>query len=113
MVSDVCISDYSSLIFEYSLLERPILFLAHDLEDYYDWRGFYYPFEEMAPGPVATNTGEVVEYLLHLERRFDRRKVARFRERFMSSCDGHATERVLQLLEKVTAEKNGTDPETL
>ena len=95
MVSDVCISDYSSLIFEYSLFERPMIFLAYDLEDYYDWRGFYYPYEEMTPGPVVRTTGEVIDYLAHLEERFDRQKVADFREKFMSACDGHATERIL------------------
>lgn len=97
MVSDACISDYSSLIFEYSLFERPMLFLAYDLEDYYDWRGFYYPYEEMTPGPVLKNTEEVIDYLAHLEERFDRQRVAAFREKFMSACDGHATERILRI----------------
>lgn len=98
MVSGVCISDYSSLIFEYSLFERPMLFLAYDLEDYYDWRGFYYSYEEMTPGPVVRTTEEVIDWLSHLEERFDRRQVADFREKFMSACDGHATERILKLL---------------
>lgn len=40
MVSDICISDYSSLVFEFSLFERPMIFFAYDLEDYFDWRGF-------------------------------------------------------------------------
>ncbi|MDO5344172.1 MAG: CDP-glycerol glycerophosphotransferase family protein [Lachnospiraceae bacterium] len=98
MVSDVCISDYSSLIFEYSLFGRPMIFLAYDLEDYYDWRGFYYPYEEMTPGPVVRTTEEVIDYLAHLEERFDKKKVADFREKFMSACDGHATERILSLI---------------
>lgn len=95
MVSDACISDYSSLIFEYSLFERPMLFLAYDLEEYYDWRGFYYPYEEMTPGPVVKTTEEVIDYLAHVEERFDRQQVAAFRQKFMSACDGHATERIL------------------
>lgn len=51
--SDVCISDYSSLIFEYSLFERPMIFFAYDLDDYFDWRGFYYNYDELTPGPVV------------------------------------------------------------
>ncbi len=39
-VADICISDYSSLVFEYSLFEKPIVFFAYDLNNYFDWRGF-------------------------------------------------------------------------
>ncbi len=95
-VSDVCVSDYSSLIFEYSLFERPMLFFAYDLEDYFDWRGFYYDYEALTPGPVVATTAELVEQLRHVGE-LDLTPVRQFRKKFMSACDGHATERVLQL----------------
>lgn len=101
-VADICISDYSSLIFEYSLFEKPMAFFAPDLEDYFDWRGFYYNYEELTPGPVFRNQEELTDYLLHIEERFDRQRVADFRERFMSACDGCATERILNLVFKDT-----------
>ena len=94
-VADICISDYSSLVFEYSLFEKPMLFLAHDLDEYFDWRGFYYDYHELAPGPVVENTTGVIDYILNIEERFDRERVHEFRKKFMSSCDGHATERIL------------------
>lgn len=95
-VSDVCISDYSSLIFEYSLFDRPMIFFAYDLEDYFDWRGFYYDYEALTPGPIVTTTAELVETLQNIDR-LDLTPVRTFREKFMSSCDGHATERIIQL----------------
>lgn len=98
MVSDICISDYSSLIFEYSLFERPMIFFAYDLEDYFDWRGFYYDYAEMTPGPVCTETEEIICYIENIEKEFDRKKVTDFREKFMSACDGHATEKILEFL---------------
>ncbi len=97
-VSDVCISDYSSLVFEYSLFERPMLFYAYDLEEYFDWRGFYYPYHELAPGPVVRTNEEIIAYIQDLEHQFDRARVRKFREQFMSACDGHATERILRLV---------------
>lgn len=97
-VSDICISDYSSLVFEYSLFERPMLFYAYDLEDYFDWRGFYYNYEELAPGPVVYTNEEIIDWIMHLEERFDRNRVRSFRKRFMNACDGHATERILSLV---------------
>lgn len=96
MVSDICISDYSSLIYEYSLFERPMLFFAYDLEEYFDWRGFYYPYEELTPGPVCRTNEELIEWIRQVDTRFDRQRVADFKNKFMSACDGHATERILK-----------------
>lgn len=94
--ADVCISDYSSLVFEYALFERPMLFLAYDLEDYFDYRGFYYDYHELAPGPVVRDTAGVIDFVQHLDERFDLARVRAFKEKFMSSCDGRATERIIQ-----------------
>ena len=93
--SDVCVSDYSSLIFEYSLFERPMIFFAYDLDDYFDWRGFYYNYDELTPGPVVQETEEIIDYIRHLDARFDQAQVHAFKEKFMSSCDGHATDRIM------------------
>ena len=97
-VSDICISDYSSIVFEYSLFGRPMLFYAYDLEDYFDWRGFYYPYYDLAPGPVVRTNEEIIHYIQNIEHNFDRECVRKFREKFMAACDGHATERILQLV---------------
>ncbi len=94
-VSDICISDYSSLIFEYSLFGRPMIFFAYDLEDYFDSRGFYYDYGELTPGPVFKDTDKLTEYILKLEEGFDKNAVTAFRDKFMSACDGKATERII------------------
>lgn len=94
-VSDICITDYSSLIFEFSIFEKPMIFFAYDLANYFDWRGFYYNFEELTPGPVCYTNSEMIEYIEHIDERFDVDQVKAFRERFMSSCDGHATRRIM------------------
>lgn len=95
-VADICISDYSSLIFEYSLFERPMLFFAYDIEEYFDWRGFYYNYDELTPGPVFKTNREMIDYIQHIDERFNKQKVIEFRKKFMSSCDGHSTERILK-----------------
>ena len=95
---DLCISDYSSLIFEYSLFERPLVFFAYDLEEYGDWRGFYYDYEELTPGPVVRTTQEVIQYIRETEKEFDPERIRAFRNKFMSACDGHATDRLIELV---------------
>ena len=94
-VSDICISDYSSLVFEYSLFERPMIFLAHDLDEFFDRRGFYYDYDELTPGPVVKTTKEVIDYISDIDNLFDKEAVQNFRNKFMCSCDGHATERII------------------
>ena len=87
---------YSSVVFEYSLTLRPMCFFAYDLEEYGDWRGFYYPYEEMTPGPVVRTTREVADYAKATAETFDDAEIRVFRDKFMSACDGHATERIVQ-----------------
>lgn len=106
-VADLCISDYSSLVFEYSLFEKPMIFFAYDLEEYFDWRGFYYDYDELTPGPVCRTNEEMIDYIRNIDRLFDREKVARFRDKFMSACDGHSTERILR---KVMGHEFAEDP---
>ena len=95
-VTDICITDYSSLIFEYSLFEKPMIFFAYDLDEYFDWRGFYYSYHDMTPGPVCKTNQEMIDYIRDIDNRFDKQTVIDFRNKFMSSCDGHATERILK-----------------
>ncbi|MCM1081962.1 MAG: CDP-glycerol glycerophosphotransferase family protein [Clostridium sp.] len=96
-VSDICISDYSSLVFEYSLFERPMIFFAYDLEDYFDWRGFYFKYDEFVPGPICESGYQVMDYIKHIDTRFDKEQVRKFKEKYMSACDGHSTERIIKL----------------
>ncbi len=93
-LADICISDYSSLVFEYSLFERPILFFNFDMDEYNDWRGFYYDYDEMTPGPCFNTNRAMIDYIQHIDERFDRQRVIDFKNKFMSSCDGHSTERL-------------------
>lgn len=94
--ADVCVSDYSSLVFEFALFERPMIFLAPDRADYDDWRGFYYDYDELTPGPVVEDTQRVIDCITALEGGFDRPAVASFKEKFMGACDGHATDRIIE-----------------
>jgi len=91
LVSDVLITDYSSAIYEFSLLGRPMVFFAPDLEAYEAERGFYFDYRSGVPGPVFETTTEVAGYLR--AGRFDLERVARFRDESFDVADGHATER--------------------
>ena len=98
-VSDICVSDYSSLVCEFSLFERPIAFFVYDLDEYDQNRGLYYDFDEITPGPLCRTTDDLVTFIDNIDELFDKQKVIDFKNRFMSSCDGHATERIVDYIE--------------
>lgn len=91
---DICISDYSSLVFEYALFNKPILFFAYDLDEYNDWRGFYYDYDELTPGPILYDTDQLIEAIKAVEKDFNDSEIKKFKEQFMSACDGKATDRI-------------------
>ena len=98
--ADICISDYSSLVFEYSLFEKPMIFYAYDYDNYCDWRGFYYDYSEFTPVPVVQTEDELLNSIKNIDTQFDKQKVIDFKEKFMGSCDGHATERIIALMKE-------------
>lgn len=96
-VSDICITDYSSLIFEYSLFERPMYFFAFDLDEFYDYRGFFYDYNEFVPGPIVKTSAELTKKIKTGEG-FDKSALKAFRERFMGACDGNSTKRIVDYI---------------
>lgn len=99
---DALITDYSSLIFEYSLLDKPIIYYPYDFKDYVDERGFYYPYEDYVYGEVAYNTSELVYAINTCFSNYSEYQVKRgiFKERFMSNCDGKSTKKLLNMVFK-------------
>ncbi|EDL53904.1 teichoic acid biosynthesis protein F [Vibrio mediterranei AK1] len=97
LCSDMLISDYSSLIFDYAILERPIIFYMYDLDSYLVNRGLYLTVDEL-PGPICMTTVDVVEAIKKND--FDMDNIIRFKERFCSHDDGNACLRVFEIIKK-------------
>ena len=94
LISDVLITDYSSAIFEYSLLERPMAFFAPDLDAYERERGFYFDYRSGVPGPVFTETRALGRWLR--EGPVDLERVRRFRDASFEVADGRASQRFVE-----------------
>lgn len=63
-VADVLVTDYSSIVFEYCLLERPIVFYAYDRKLFEEeGRSFYENYEDFVPGPVVQSQQELMDAL--------------------------------------------------
>ena len=92
LVSDVLVTDYSSAIYEFALLDRPMVFFAPDYEAYEAERGFYFDYRTGVPGPIFETSEALADYLRAGE--FDLARVARFRRELFAIADGRSTARV-------------------
>lgn len=99
LISDMLITDYSSVFFDYANLKRPMLFFVYDIENYRDrLRGFYFDFEASAPGPLVKTTDEVIREIKAQEEKgfVPDENSAAFYEQFCGLEDGHASQRVIE-----------------
>ncbi len=90
--ADYLVADYSSLIFEYALLDKPMIFFAYDLEKYKRDRSFYFEYESFVPGRIVMTNEEIAASILSDS--CQQEKIADFRKKYMSACDGKCIERI-------------------
>jgi CDP-glycerol glycerophosphotransferase len=99
LAADVMVADYSSIIFDFALTRRPILFFVHDIEHYRDeLRGMYIDLEAEAPGPMLRTVPELVEALGDVDNGLParhREAYDRFVARHTEFDDGHAAGRAV------------------
>ena len=99
LISDILITDYSSVFFDYANLKRPILFYTYDLDKYRDMlRGFYLDIETEVPGPLLFTDEEVIDAIKNIDRIAEeyQEKYELFYNRFCHLDDGHASERIVE-----------------
>jgi CDP-ribitol ribitolphosphotransferase len=95
-IVDLLITDYSSIIYEYSLLQRPMLFFAYDRDVYSATRGFHRDYGETAPGKVCLTFDDLMQALRD-EDYEEWRRDAFLRENF-DHVDSHSADRVIDWL---------------
>lgn len=100
IISDLLITDYSSVFFDYANLNRPMIFFVYDIDSYRDQlRGFYFDFEKEAPGPLVKTTTEVISEIRKISEIGNKIVVPEmFLRKFTALEDGHAAERVIEKL---------------
>lgn len=102
LISDMMITDYSSVMFDYAILERPMMFYPYDIEHYQEeLRGFYFDYNEV-PGPIVTDTPSFYEQLKYFCRtglsREHEGKIQAFNLMFAGWELGDASQKVSQIV---------------
>ncbi|MFT3952371.1 MAG: CDP-glycerol glycerophosphotransferase family protein [Oscillospiraceae bacterium] len=92
-IVDVLITDYSSIIYEFSLLRRPMYFFAFDQKMYESTRDFYEPYEQIVPGKIVKDFGSLMEALKRDD--YDYSILDAFIRKNFTYTDGKATDRFI------------------
>ena len=98
LITDVLVTDYSSVIFDYFLLDKPVVYYTYDLEEYKKERGLYYPFEDYVYGEITENTNQLIKAIKNPKMDEDKRD--KFNDLFMEACDGKSTEKTYDYIFK-------------
>ncbi len=101
LISDALLTDYSSVMFDYSNLQRPIIFNAYDLEKYEDkTRGLYQPYLRMIPGKNVLKTEELIKILKNMTnyQRQHADELKQFCETYCSMDNGHVAQKVIKII---------------
>ncbi|MCU1531362.1 MAG: hypothetical protein JWO49_933 [Arthrobacter sp.] len=99
LASDMLVTDYSSIFFDYSLTNKPIYFLVPDLESYRDEiRGLYMSLPDVAPGPLCSSTAQLADSILDAENADGASGLQSFRDRFGAFDHATAGDSVARIL---------------
>jgi Putative glycosyl/glycerophosphate transferases involved in teichoic acid biosynthesis TagF/TagB/EpsJ/RodC len=94
---DILITDYSSIIYEYALLEKPMVFYSYDLAKFEkSGRGFYEDYKSIVPGPIAFKTEDLVN-IINSDGTISC-NIGEFLTVYLENCDGNSRKRLYNLL---------------
>ncbi|MFJ7745074.1 CDP-glycerol glycerophosphotransferase family protein [Peribacillus sp. NPDC097295] len=94
--TDLLITDYSSIPFEFSILQKPMIFFAYDLQEYEEERGFWEDYPSSMPGPIATTTEELLEKIRAADYQLE--KVDLFNQKWNQYSDGDSSKKLVEFL---------------
>ena len=98
IISDILITDYSSVFFDYANLKRPMIFYMYDLEYYRDKsNGFYFDVEDSLPGKIVRTDDDLIDEIIRVSKDFKYdEKYEKFNAKFNYLDDGEASKRVVE-----------------
>ncbi|MEH7383241.1 CDP-glycerol glycerophosphotransferase family protein [Bacillus sp. JJ1533] len=96
VITDYLISDYSSIPFEFAIMNKPMIFYPYDLEEYKREQGVIENYEEIIPGSIVHNTEEIVELVSHS--RVDQSKIRDFSEEWNEFSKGASSKQLVQYI---------------
>ena len=97
LISDILITDYSSIMIEFAMLNKPVVFFTYDYDSYLNKeRGFYFDFKSTVPGPIVYDSIQLIDVIKN--RKFDEDRLLKFVRTQFDEIDGQSSRRVVDFL---------------
>jgi len=96
IITDILITDYSSIPMEFANFRRKMIFYAYDLNEYTQTNGIWEDYEKNMPGPTAKTTNEVITEIL--KPHIDLHKIDSFKAKWTTYCQGDASKKMVEYL---------------
>src|SRR5690625_125738 len=98
LITDILITDYSSIPFEFSLLNKPMVFFAYDIDEYADARGFWDNYDKLVPGQIVENTDDLIDVLK--AGNYNMEQIETFSNEWNQYSDGNSSKRLIKAVYK-------------
>ena len=99
LISDILITDYSSVMFEFSFASKPVFLYANDLDEYIKDRGFYFDYNDL-PYTIANNNEELINNITNFDNDIYQIKLKEFFDKIGLKETGKASKEVVNVIEK-------------
>lgn len=97
LISDILITDYSSIMIEFAMLNKPVVFFTYDFDSYLNKeRGFYFDFKNTVPGPIVYDSNQLIDIIK--SKNFNEKKLSEFVITQFDEINGDASKRVVDFL---------------
>ena len=98
-ITDILVSDFSAIIYDFSILEKNMIFYVPDLKEYKQNRGLYVNYETFVPGDIVYNEDELAKNIL--EGRCNIKRIREFKSDFFDFLDGKSAKRIAEFIDSV------------
>ena len=98
-VADIMVGDYKEEVFTFAATGKPIFLYAPDYKTYFYKYDSYFGYEDIAPGPIFSDSEELAKAISNIES-YDWAKLTAFREKYLANCDGKVIERIIKTIFK-------------
>ena len=95
-VADYIITDYSAIVYEASLVEKPIYFYTYDYDKYMDDRGWYIDYKKEMPGPILSEFKDIIKMIE--EKQYDRKRIIEFKKKYIDDLSKNSTNKLTKFI---------------
>lgn len=95
-IADYIITDYSAIVYEASLVEKPIYFYTYDYDKYMDDRGWYIDYKKEMPGPILSNFKDIIKMIE--DKQYNKEKINEFKNKYIDDLSENLTNKLTKFV---------------